>query len=79
MTGYAAIIIGISVVMFSIVATSIGATIAVARSSALLSFGGFITAWGFLTTGCFSKEPDVVRASMIIASAIVILATMSLV
>lgn len=79
MTGYAAIIIGISVIMFSIVATSMGATIAVARSSALLSFGGFIAAWGFLTTGCFSKEPDVIRAGMIVASAIVILATMSLI
>ncbi len=79
MTGYAVIIGGIAVIMFSVVATSMGATIAVARSPALLSFGGFITAWGFLTTGCFSKEPDVVRAGMIVAGAIVILATMSLI
>lgn len=75
MTGYAAVIMGIAIIMFTIAATSMGATIAVARSAALLAFGGFIAAWGFLTAGCFSNEPSEVRAGLIIAGAITILAT----
>jgi len=78
MTGYAAVIIGLAVIMFSIAGTVTGA--AVAKSKGMMGFGGFIAAWGFITSGCFSKdEPSEVRAGLIIASAITILATIMLI
>lgn len=77
MTGYAAVVIGIAVIMFSIIAASSGAQIA-ERAKGLLGFGMFIAAWGYITAGCFSKEPAEVRAGLIIASALTILATVLL-
>jgi len=80
MTGYAAVIIGLAVIMFSIAGTVSGAPVAVAKSKGMMGFGGFIAAWGFITSGCFSKdEPGEVRAGLIIASAITILATIMLI
>ena len=78
MSGYAMIVIGISIIMFSIAGVSLGATLAVARSDALLSFGGFIAAFGFITAGYLSSASDTLKASMIVSAGIVILATMSL-
>ncbi len=80
MTGYAAVIIGLAVIMFSIAGLVGGAPAAVAKSKGMMSFGGFIAAWGFITAGCFSKdEPGEVRAGLIVASAITILATIMLI
>ena len=78
MTGYGAIVIGISIIMMSIIAASTGTPIAVMRSKALMSFGGFMVALGFVTAGCFSKDSEEVRAGMSIAGAIVIVGTMML-
>jgi len=79
MTGYGAIVIGISIIMMSIIAASMGTPLAVMRSKALMSFGGFMVALGFVTSGCFSKDSDEVRAGMSIAGAIVIVGTMMLI
>jgi len=80
MTGYAAVIIGLTVIMFSLVGLVAGAPAAIAKSKGMMGFGGFIAAWGFITAGCFSKdEPAEVRAGLIIASAITILATIMLI
>jgi len=79
MTGYGAIIVGISIIMLSIVAASMGTPMGVMRSKALMSFGGFMVALGFVTSGCFSKDSEEVRAGMSIAGAIVIVGTMMLI
>ena len=80
MTGYAAVIIGLAVIMFSVVGTVTGTPVAVAKSKGMVGFGGFIAAWGFITAGCFSKEePSEVRAGLIIASSIAILASIMLI
>ena len=80
MTGYAAVIIGLTVIMFSLVGIVTGAPGAITKSKGTMGFGGFIAAWGFITAGCFSKdEPGEVRAGLIIASAVTILATIMLI
>jgi len=79
MTGYGAIVMGMAIIMLSIVAVSLGTPMAVLRSKALLSFGGFMVALGFVTAGCFSKDSDQVRAGMTIAASIVIVGTMLLI
>ena len=78
MTGYGAIVVGIAIIMLSVVAASLGTPIAVMRSKALMSFGGFMVALGFVTAGCFSKDSEEVRAGMSIAGAIVVVGTMML-
>lgn len=79
MTGYAAVIIGLAVIMFSLVGIVAGAPAAIAKSKGMMGFGGFIAAWGFITAGCFSTEPSEVRAGLIVASSVTILATIMLI
>lgn len=79
MTGYAAVIIGIVIVMYSIIASSIGAPLGIKSGKALLSFGGFIIALGFLTAGFWSQEKELVRVGLLFIGGIAIIAMMFLI
>lgn len=78
-TGYGIIVIGLALIMLSTVAASVAGPLAVLKSKALMSFGGFLIALGFITSSCFSKDSDNVRAGMAIASAIIVAGTMMLI
>ena len=76
MTGYAVVIMGIVIVMYSIAAATTGVPFAEKNAGALLSFGGFITALGFVTAGFWSTEGEVLRTGLILMGGATIIAMM---
>ncbi len=78
MTGYAVVVMGIVIVMYAVAAAATGQPFAEKNASALLSFGGFITAIGFITAGFWSSENDILRTGLMLIGGATIIAMMVL-
>jgi len=78
MSGYAVVIMGVVMVMYSIAAASTGYSLAVKNASAFLSFGGFIIALGFITAGFWSTENEIIRVGLVVMGGATIIAMMVL-
>jgi len=76
MAGYAVVIIGVVITMYTLAATATGFPLAEKTSGALLSFGGFITALGFITAGFWSTENEVLRTGLMVIGGATIIAMM---
>ena len=78
MTGYAVVIVGVVIVMYAVAAAATGQPMAEKNANALLSFGGFITAIGFITAGFWSTEDDVLRTGLMMIGGATIISMISL-
>jgi len=78
MTGYAVVIMGVVIVMYAVAAAATGQQFAEKNAGALLSFGGFITAMGFITAGFWSTENEVLRTGLMLIGGATIISMMFL-
>jgi len=78
MTGYAVVIMGVVMVMYSIAAAATGFPLAVKNAGAFLSFGGFIIALGFITAGFWSTENEIIKVGLVVMGGVTAIAMMVL-
>jgi len=76
--GYALIVMGLVIVMYAIAGASAGFPMGIKNEGALVSFGGFIVSLGFLSSGFWSNEGNILRTALIVVGGSAIIAMMTL-